>query len=321
MEKILRRMQSHLCRGEDCMLVTVLSRQGSAPRDVGAALLVNSKGSAEGTIGGGAIEAAAIRHAEMCLAQHCSAVRSYDLTGDVSMSCGGAVTLLFQYADEPLPLPEAGACGWLMIDVEPDGRQWSARFRPEAINPCGRTHFEGHTLFCPIGQAMRVWVFGAGHVAQALVPLLDRLDFRCVVLDDRAEYASTEHFPAAEFVHTVDLEQLSLNMSETDAACIMTRGHQSDYAVLRQVLHTNAGYIGLMGSSRKVAEIEARLRKEGFSREQIERVHMPIGTDISADTLMEIAVSIAGELILHRARYQGREKRRHVDDRLPLYQS
>ena len=71
MEKILRRMQSHLCRGEDCMLVTVLSRQGSAPRDVGAALLVNSKGSAEGTIGGGAIEAAAIRHAEMCLAQHC----------------------------------------------------------------------------------------------------------------------------------------------------------------------------------------------------------------------------------------------------------
>lgn len=318
MEKILRRMQSRLCRGEDCMLVTVLSRRGSAPRDVGAALLIDSQGCAEGTVGGGSIEAAAIRHAKACLARRCSTVQSYDLDGDVSMICGGAVTLLFQYGNAPLPLPKDGTCGWLMIDIESDGQQWSAHFRPEAINPCGRPYFFGNTLFCPIGQAMRVWVFGAGHVARALVPLLDRLDFRCIVLDDRSEYASKARFPAAESVQTMDLEQPSLRMARADAACIMTRGHRSDYSVLRQVLHTEAGYIGLMGSARKVAEVEAQLQKDGFSRTQIERVHMPIGTDISADAPLEIAVSIAGELIQHRARHQGRERRRHLTERLTL---
>ena len=73
-----------------------------------------------------------------------------------------------------------------------------------------------------------------------------------------------------------------------------------------------------MGSARKVAEVEAQLQKDGFSRTQIERVHMPIGTDISADAPLEIAVSIAGELIQHRARHQGRERRRHLTKRLTL---
>lgn len=311
MENLLYRLQSKLKKNARCMLVTVLSQRGSAPRGAGAALFIDESGCSVGTVGGGALEALALRKAEECLKERKSLLLPLDLTADVHMSCGGAVVLLFQYVDAPLPLPEPGAQGWLLTEIEPDGA-WTARFQSLPGGWPNRAEFDGRTFSCPIGQKMRVWIFGAGHVAQALAPLLEQLDFRCGVLDDRAEFANRERFPTVDAVDTIDLSHLeALPVSESDAVCIMTRGHQSDYVVLRQMLRTRAGYLGLMGSLRKVAETRRHLLDDGFPEDAIARIHMPIGTDISADTPMEIAVSVAGELIQHRARVQGRAKKRH----------
>lgn len=156
----------------------------------------------------------------------------------------------------------------------------------------------------------RVFIFGAGHVAQALVPVLTGLDFPCVVVDDRSEFANAENFPQAEEIFVGNMKQLHqfLIIKEYDYVCIMTRGHVSDYEVERQILPSNPGYIGVIGSKEKLKYVYGKLLKDGFTEEELSAVHAPIGVPISAQTPAEIAVSIAAELIAVRARRDGREK-------------
>jgi xanthine dehydrogenase accessory factor len=83
---------------------------------------------------------------------------------------------------------------------------------------------------------------------------------------------------------------------------IVTRGHQDDENVLRWASETNARYVGMIGSKRKIRTIVSNLEREGVSRERLERVHMPIGLDIGAVVPEEIAVAIVAEMINFRRR-------------------
>ena len=85
----------------------------------------------------------------------------------------------------------------------------------------------------------------------------------------------------------------------------MTPGHQADYEILAQVLRSEATYIGCIGSRTKVAKTRERLKCDGYTEEDIARVHAPIGLPILAETPEEIAISIAAEMIEHRARLAG----------------
>jgi len=160
------------------------------------------------------------------------------------------------------------------------------RYLIESIRP-GRTAF----------------VFGAGHVSQQVVPLCDNVGFRTVVLDDRAEYACRSRFAqATEIIVMESFEYWSgLTIDAGSFIVILTRGHIHDKTVLAQALRTQAGYIGMIGSRRKRDKIYQALREEGFTQQDIDRVHSPIGMDIGAETPAELAVSIVGELIKVRA--------------------
>ena len=151
------------------------------------------------------------------------------------------------------------------------------------------------SLPLPIGQ----WalLFGAGHISQALCPLLTTVDFRPVVFDDRPELANTSLFPTAEQVICGDFTRISdyLTVTEEDFVVIMTSGHMRDFQVEDQVLR--GPYVGVIGSRRKTASVNQRLREAGIPEEAIALVHTPIGTPILAVTPEEIAVSIAGEMI------------------------
>jgi xanthine dehydrogenase accessory factor len=149
-----------------------------------------------------------------------------------------------------------------------------------------------------------VYIFGAGHVSQQLAPLATLVGFSTVVLDDRQEFANRERFPNAAEVIVLDSFQRALEGLETNAdsyLVLVTRGHAHDQTVLRQALSTKAGYIGMIGSRRKRDAIYAALGKEGFSRQDFDRVFSPIGLAIGAETPEEIAVSILAELIQVRA--------------------
>jgi xanthine dehydrogenase accessory factor len=144
------------------------------------------------------------------------------------------------------------------------------------------------------------YLFGGGHVSQHLAKILQFIGFEYVVLDDRQEFLTRELFPhAKDFVFcdfpTV-LEQLELN-ADLSYLVIVTRGHKSDLLVLRQALQRELKYVGMIGSKQKVKLLLEELRKEGLPEETLEQVHAPIGLPIGADTLEEIAISIAAELI------------------------
>ncbi len=151
----------------------------------------------------------------------------------------------------------------------------------------------------------RVYVFGGGHLSQELVPLLRHLGFRCIVTDDRAEFSSCELFPDAEKVYTRAFTELdgAYDVRTQDYIVIVTRGHAADHDVEKWALTTPAHYIGAVGSRGKIAAVNARLKEDGFTDEQLSRVTSPIGIDINSETPAEIAVSIAAQLIEVRAGY------------------
>jgi xanthine dehydrogenase accessory factor len=128
--------------------------------------------------------------------------------------------------------------------------------------------------------------------------------FRVVVIDDRAEFANSDRFPdASEIIVPNDFTNAleGLDIDADSYLVIMTRGHRYDRVILEQALRTKAGYVGMMGSLRKRAITYAEMEKRGFTKERLAQVHCPIGLPIKAETPEEIAVSIAAELIRHRA--------------------
>ena len=141
-------------------------------------------------------------------------------------------------------------------------------------------------------------MFGGGHVSQALVPLLSGVDFCCVVLDERPDYATHALFPTAE-ARCGPLPALAAAIPFTtgDSVIIMTRGHQGDYEVLCEALRSPVWYIGMVGSHRKMEATFRRLREDGFTDADLSRIVTPIGLAIDAETPAEIAVSITAQLI------------------------
>lgn len=150
----------------------------------------------------------------------------------------------------------------------------------------------------------RVYIFGAGHVSQSVAPLCAAVNFRTVVLDDRPEFATPERFPGVNIKLLPEGfgDWKELTMDETSYIVILTRGHLHDRSVLARALQTNAGYIGMIGSRRKRDKIFQSLLEDGYTEEDLQRVHSPIGLDIGAETPDELAVSIVGELIQFRAK-------------------
>ncbi len=145
-------------------------------------------------------------------------------------------------------------------------------------------------------------LLGAGHVAKAIARVGKIAGFGIIVADDRGEYASAERFPEASKVVVVPFEEAldSVPVNRSSYVAVVTRTHQQDEACLRQTLRTEAGYIGMIGSKTKIRKIFSRLIEEGFSKEDLERIHSPIGLKIGAETSEEIAVSVVAEMIQHR---------------------
>lgn len=155
----------------------------------------------------------------------------------------------------------------------------------------------------PVLSEPKLYVFGGGHVSLELVPLAGRVGFKVVVIDDREEYADPAKFPGAEDVLQYPFEGVisRIPTDESSYLVIVTRGHKHDKTVLEQALKTPARYIGMIGSRRKIKIIYDQLFEQGFTIQDLERVHSPIGLDIGAETPQEIAVSIVAELIKVRA--------------------
>jgi xanthine dehydrogenase accessory factor len=156
-------------------------------------------------------------------------------------------------------------------------------------------------------------IAGAGHVAQPLAAMAAMLPLSVIVIDDRDEFCNRERFPAAEACLVGDIaeEMKKLTLDKNCYVVIVTRGHTLDQAALEIALGSEAAYIGMIGSKKKVKEVFGSLRENGVKAEKLQQVFAPIGLDIGAFTAEEIAVSILAEIIAVRNNnYTGRENKK-----------
>ncbi len=164
----------------------------------------------------------------------------------------------------------------------------------------------GETIFAePVRPLPRLVIAGAGHVGRAVARLGRLLDFEVTVIDDRAEYANARNIPEADTLVVGDIAAAvrRIPASPEDYFVIVTRGHAHDAAALRECLGRGAAYVGMIGSRTKVALMRDEfLDRAWTTAAEWEAVHAPIGLEIKSRTVDEIAISIAAELVLVRAR-------------------
>jgi len=154
----------------------------------------------------------------------------------------------------------------------------------------------------PILPDPTLFIFGAGHVGQAVASIARTLGFKIAVVDDRIKYANSERFPQADDFYVNSWEEVFaiLPVNDSSYLLIATRGHKYDLSCLRYALQTPARYIGLLGSRRKTKLLYEALEREGIDPACFQRVFAPVGLEIGSETPEEIAVSIAAELVAVR---------------------
>lgn len=142
-------------------------------------------------------------------------------------------------------------------------------------------------------------ICGAGHIALPLSVIGKMLNFKVAILDSRKEFANLKRFPHVDKIVVGDpAKKLSqLPVDPNTYIMIVTHGNEHDFECLRVAIDTDAGYLGVISSRAKRVKFFSRLREAGISQARLNRIKIPAGIDIGAQTPEEIAVSIAAEIV------------------------
>jgi len=335
-----------LRRKEKCVLATLISRVGSAPRAVGAKYLIKQDGTSLGSIGGGCVEAEVWQEAQKVSEKGEGRVLHFELTSEQlaegGLVCGGNIDIFLEplredflnIYEEAAKIRQKGGSAILTTLVLMDSNFPKGEGSKVLIKATGekvgsllggaelekKVLSEGKAalrekkprilvfsygdrrveiLLEPVFCEPTVYIFGGGHVSEQITPLAKNVNFKVVVIDDREMFANRERFPEADEVIVSEFEKCfeRLNIDESSYVVIVTRGHLYDGIVLGQALESNARYIGMIGSRKKIGTLYQSLIEKGIAKESLGRVHAPIGIDINSETPEEIAVSIVAELI------------------------
>jgi xanthine dehydrogenase accessory factor len=299
MEKLVEEICKRCDGGERVALCTVVGSRGSTPQEKGAKMLVFADGATLGTLGGGCVEAEVRKQAITLLNDNQSKLLEFRLDHDYGwddgLICGGIMDIFVQVIDSER--------------VETFGQIRDALASSQGTEFRIAYELEGKPkeYVEELGPPPALVIAGGGHVAHGLGMLATNLDFRVTVIDDRPDYASAERFPkATRIVGDIEAALRKLDINANTYLVIVTRGHRHDGDALFAVIDSPAKYIGMIGSKSKIKTIFDDLSQRGVSVEKLLRVHAPIGYEIGAVTVSEIAVSIAAELIAVR---RGRENR------------
>ena len=290
-------------------LATVVKTSGSTPRHAGAKMVVGADGSSFGTIGGGRVELEAVRAGAEVAGGAPARIVRHHLVRDLAMCCGGSMEVLVQPVAPSaqaitgaLELASRRRPGLLVSRFDGAGMSIEERPAHAGRNPA----LEADRFAEPILPSDRVVLFGLGHVARALGPVLAGLGFDLVVCDDDETGALAEvpawAQQAVDSFDLPDVERAVGPLGFADYLIITTRDHAIDLRILEQALVHPAlselAYLGLIGSRGKIGRFHKRLVAKGVaSEDRWSRLRAPIGIDIAAETPAEIAVSVAAELI------------------------
>jgi xanthine dehydrogenase accessory factor len=279
--------------------------KGSSPQKVGAKALFYADGRIVGTMGGGCLEAEIQDRARQALVtgkpEVFDLVLDHDFGWDDGLICGGRVGGLI------LPRIDSAKTIWSELARRERERTWGVTesFQVAWAETAGSetaTWRYRETVALPCA----LWIAGAGHIAQAVAPPALGLDFAVTVFDDRPALANHQFFPAGVTLRVGDWEK---TLAEPLAAhgtfgLIVTRGHRHDALVLRHWINRGFAFLGMIGSKRKARTIREHFLAEKIAGETaLAELSCPVGVEIAAQTVPEIAVSILAQYIDQRASY------------------
>lgn len=297
--------------GRGAVLATVIETWGSAPRRVGAQLVIAGDGEMQGSVSGGCVEGAVVLEATDALEKGEHQLLEYGVSdGDafvVGLACGGTIRILVEPVGAVLPvevlrdLVAARAARTPVayeVHLETGARRlvhdtYDDRF---ATDKSGFEQ-EGAVFVAIHNPPLRLIVVGAVHIAQALVPMARIVGYDPMIIDPRAAFGSEARFPGERIVPDWPDEAMEeLGVDSRSAVVLLTHDPKLDDPALHIALASKAFYIGALGSKRTHAARLERLTSAGFDTHQLGRIKGPIGLDIGAAGPPEIAVSILGEM-------------------------
>lgn len=293
--------------GRGVAIAAVTGVRGSTPRHLGARMAVAADGEQWGTIGGGRIEQLVVAAAREVAAGAAPRVVRQHLVRDLAMCCGGSMEVaITPAAASRAVLAELAGTKQPHVLVTPlDGGALALRPPRDGDPVAHHPVVDGDTLVERVGAAERAIVFGLGHVAKQLGPLLAGIGFTVIVCDD-GETGAVAESPAwaARVIESFDgleVERELGGFGPNDYVLIVTRDHAIDQKLLEQLIENDRiGYLGMIGSRGKVGRFRKRIEAKGLGG--FDRVRAPIGLDIGAETPEEIAIAIAAELVARRRR-------------------
>lgn len=321
--------------GKRFALATVVHSAGPTPQRAGARAIALADRTLLGTVGGGAVEAETLRRAVESMERRQPILFDFNLAGrDATVAepvCGGSMRVLvdptaraqwavYAAAAASLQRRERG-CIVVQIEGEPGNLTVQARYvTAEDAEPDAASHVNlaleqqrpiyvpaakdslvaAGLLVQPVVPQPQLLVLGAGHVGQAVAQLAVDTGFDVIVIDDRADFAAQNRFSEQITVRCGSIADQTREFSfDADTyVLIVNRNHRLDGEALEACLQHEVAYIGMIGSRRKVELLKHQFIETGkATSEQLERLYAPVGLDIGAATVPEIAVSIVAQLV------------------------
>jgi xanthine dehydrogenase accessory factor len=280
----------------NAILMVVVANEGSSPGRKGFKMLV-TQNQMHGTIGGGIMEHKLVEYARSLLEKSTfnpfikHQIHDKSAPNDQSgMICSGRQSIAF-YALNTESL------SW--IDLILNSEKGKISYSENGIHLNATTSATEWEFIEPISLPNQVYIIGGGHVGLALSEVLSRLDFEIYLLDHRENLNTMQANNFVQSKQTVEFETIDQHIpdGENIYVVIMSFGYRTDDIIIRRLLNKKYKFIGMLGSQEKMKTLYENLLSDGFSQEQIDQVHAPIGLDIKSETAAEIAISVAAQLI------------------------
>ncbi len=297
--------------GTRAALATVVQTWGSAPRRVGAQLVVGGDGRIQGSVSGGCVEGAVIVEALEALEDGAHRLLEFGVSDEdafaVGLACGGTIRVLVEPVGAVLPEPllaelvqarQSRTALCYVVNVQTGERKLVRDSYPDRMR-MDRSGFEedGQVFVAVHNPPLRLIVVGAVHIAQALVPMARIAGYDPILIDPRDAFGSSERFPGETILQDWPDEAVAqLGLDARTALVLLTHDPKLDDPALMAALAADVFYIGALGSLRTHAKRAERMTQAGFSEAQIGRIHGPVGLDIGAAGPAEIAVSILAQM-------------------------
>jgi xanthine dehydrogenase accessory factor len=313
--------------GRKVAIATVVSTWGAASRQTGSQLIVDSEGVFEGSVSGGCVEPAVITVASEVINSGKPRLVSFGITNeqawDVGLICGGRIDIYIESLDnnrdmlkKVIELKRAKIPVCVITDLmtgeafslDLGTSDWMSQVSPELKGFVFDTIKRGDCSACNVGDrrfyihgiypSTRLIIIGAVDIARVLARMAILSNYSVVIIDPRGAFATKERFPDMELMVEWPDEVLSkMSLHWRTAIVTLTHDPKIDDVALKEALHSKAFYIGALGSKKTHSDRLERLRAEGFSEDNLTRIHGPVGLDIGAKTHAEIAVAILAEII------------------------